>query len=73
MLYTCVCTESKARDVQEWTTSNQGPLSHVIEKFEELLNRQIEVLKGKMGHQENFILDQRDALSIVISVVLVST
>ena len=24
-----------------------------------------------MGHQENFILDQRDALSIVISVVLV--
>ena len=24
-----------------------------------------------MGHQENFILDQRDALSIVVSVVLV--
>ena len=32
-----------ARDGQERTISNHEPLSHVIEKYEELLNRQIEV------------------------------
>ena len=64
-------TAPKARKDQEWTTSNQEPLFPVIQKFEELLNRQIEELKTKMGRQDNFILDHRDALSIVISVVLV--